>query len=286
MKFILSFIALIISTATPLTAFAEGNEAPELHWINGPSTVTIGENLAEIHIEENYTFLNKEDTILFNEYIGNPINGTEIGSIFPISEEESWFIVFEYDEVGHIKDDGSDEIDADSLLDSYRDGNEAYNEEAKEAGLPTMDIIGWDEKPAYDAETHNLTWGMIISFDGQETVNYNTRILTREGYISVVLVADPAELNRLKPELNTILTNLQVNDTEKYSAFNPNTDKVAQFGLAALIAGGAGAVAAKTGLIAAIIIFAKKFFVLIIAAIAGLGAFIRKRLKMKNNQES
>mgnify|MGYP000290700451 CR=1 FL=1 len=259
MKKLQLLLVSIIFLTFPLSVFAEGEQV-ELKWINGPTDVELGENLATLKIKENFSYINKEDTITFNENIGNYINGTEIGSVFPYDPNESWFIVFEYDEVGNIEDDDSEKIDVDAILNSFRQGNEEYNKTLEEQGLPTTEIIGWDERPSFDKETNNLTWAMLFSTEGKESVNYNTRILTRNGYISAILVADSSELEGLKPVLKDVLEGLEINSGQKYADFDPSVDKVSGIGLAGLIAGGAGVVAAKKGLLAGAILLFKKFF--------------------------
>ena len=286
MKKLQLLLVSIIFLTFPLSVFAEGEQV-ELKWINGPTDVDLGENLATLKIKENFSYINKEDTITFNENIGNYINGTEIGFVFPYDPNETWFIVFEYDEVGHIEDADSEKIDADAILNSFRQGNDEYNKTLVEQGLPTTEIVGWDEKPSFDKETNNLTWAMLFSTEGEESVNYNTRILTRKGYISAILVADSSELEDLKPVLKDVLAGLEIKNGEKYADFDPSVDEVSSLGLAGLIAGGVGAVAVKKGLLAGAILLFKKFFVVIIAAVVAVGAWLRKKFtKTKANDQN
>jgi uncharacterized membrane-anchored protein len=63
-----------------------------------------------------------------------------------------------------------------------------------------------------------------------------TYALGREGYISMNLVTDVAAVERLKPTVQTLLTNLNFDDGKRYSDFNASTDKVAEYGLAAFLA--------------------------------------------------
>lgn len=286
MKKLQLLLVSIIFLTFPLSVFAEGEQV-ELKWINGPTDVDLGENLATLKIKENFSYINKEDTITFNESIGNYITGTEIGSVFPYDPNETWFIVFEYDEVGHIEDADSEKIDDDAILKSFREGNDEYNKTLEEQGLPTTEVVGWDEKPSFDKETNNLTWAMLFATEGEESVNYNTRILTRNGYISAILVADSSELEGLKPVLKDVLAGLEIKSGQKYTDFDPSVDEVSGMGLAGLIAGGAGVVAAKKGLLAGAILLFKKFFVIIIAAVVAVGAWLRKKFtKTKANDQN
>jgi uncharacterized membrane-anchored protein len=69
---------------------------------------------------------------------------------------------------------------------------------------------------------------------------------------------------------------------EDYSSFRAG-DKVAEYGLIALVAGGAGAVAAKTGLLSAVVVFFKKGAKLIVVGVAALAAFLKKLFSGKKD---
>ncbi len=73
---------------------------------------------------------------------------------------DSWFITVRYEEAGYVKDDDAKDWNADDLLKSYREGTEASNADRKKMGFPGMEIVGWAEKPAYNAATHRLVWAM------------------------------------------------------------------------------------------------------------------------------
>lgn len=76
-----------------------------------------------------------------------------------------------------------------------------------------MYVTGWDVEPFYNEATHNLTWSMLAEDGNKEKlINYNVRLLTRQGYISAILVSDPAHLDVDKKFLNeNILPKLTVN---------------------------------------------------------------------------
>lgn len=272
---------LVLSFAT--TVFAE-EEQVNLNWIEGPTTIMIGDELAAMNLPEGYVYLNKEDTITYNEQIGNYINGHEIGSIFSSNQDEYWFIIFEYYEDGHIEDTQGSDIDEDALLQSFKDGTEDQDVEAKKNGFPTSSVIGWYEKPFYDIHTNTLKWGMEFSSEGEKYVNYNSRILTRNGYVSAILVADTEEMDSLmlKAHFDNIINKFTLKSGNNYTDFDPKVDKVSSVGLAALIAGGAG-VAAKTGILATVIVLLKKFGVAIIAVLAGSGSWLYRKFKRKND---
>ena len=118
--------------------------------------------------------------------------------------------------------------------------------------------------------------------DGAEIVNHNVRILGRHGYISAVLVTDIPTLNSCRAQLDEIVTNISYKKGKSYAEFVQG-DKVAKYGLTALIAGGAAATATKFGLFK----FLAKAWKAILIAVFGLFAALGKKIKsMFSRKES
>ena len=135
--------------------------------------------------------------------------------------------------------------------------------------------------PHYDIDTKRLEWGVRLRTDRDEKlVNYTSRLLGRTGVMSAVLVSEPQSLDADIRDFKTVLKNFSYNAGESYAEFKSG-DKVAEYGLAALILGGAAAVATKKGFWAVIAGFFAAFWKLIagvvVAAIAGLGSIFKKK---------
>jgi uncharacterized membrane-anchored protein len=267
-----------------LTSLAGGNvwAAGDYNWIEGGKKVELG-TIASLDLSPDFVFLNGADTQQMAKDNNNNPSGEEIGSVFPADPNQDWLVIFEYTDSGHIKDDEKTSIDADAILKSYKKGTEESNK-----GRPAEEhlfVTGWDIPPFYDEASHNLTWSMKGE-DSEKVplLNYNVRLLTRSGYISVILVTDPAHIVADRKVLTEqILSKLTTNNGQRYEDFNAATDKASEHGLSALILGGAGlAVAKKVGLFATIALLAKKFWIVIIVALGGAwrlikGAFQRKK---------
>lgn len=161
---------------------------------------------------------------------------------------------------GYIKDDDAKDWNADDLLKSLKEGTEAANEERSKRGIPSIEVTGWAQKPQYDASSHRLVWSALSqrkgSTDGNQGVNYNTYALGREGYLSLNLITNAKDLDKFKPDASKLLGAIQYDDGKKYADFNSSTDKVAAYGLAALVA---GAAVKKLGLFAIVAAFLAKF---------------------------
>jgi uncharacterized membrane-anchored protein len=221
---------------------------PQVAWLEGPRIVDLGDSIASVELGENYVFANADDTRKLMESIGNPSTKREVGLIMPQTQNASWFVVFEYFPVGYIKDTEKDHIDADAILKAIQKGTERANKIREEKGFSALKIAGWYEKPHYDTRSNNLVWALLAESSRGQVANYNVRMLGRHGYTSATLVADPTTLDSIKPELQSILNNFSYKKGKSYAEYLKG-DKVAEYGLTALIAGGAGAATAKFGLL-------------------------------------
>ena len=234
-------------------------------WQKGPLVGDLGSN-AQVKVPEGYLFVGANDTRIIMEANHNPITGREMGFIAPAGED--WYAVFEFSDVGYVKDDDKDSLDAAAMLTSIKEGTEEGNKERIKRGWPTMTILGWETPPRYNDITHNLEWAIKAQSSGAPVVNHNTRVLGRGGVMEVTLVTDPALLNETLPKFKTMLDGFQFKQGHKYAEFRAG-DKTAAYGLTGLIVGGGTAALVKTGAF-------KWIWKAVVAGVAGIAALAKK----------
>jgi uncharacterized membrane-anchored protein len=234
-------IAFVMALATITSG--QTAEVGAVKWQEGPSLGNLG-GVAEIHVPAGCVFTGADDTRTLMEAMENPVSGTEMGFVAPADKD--WFVVFEFDAVGYVRDDEKSSLNADAMLKAIQQGNEASNKERRRRGWPAMTILGWEQEPRYNEVTHNLEWAIKAESEGKVVVNHNTRMLGRGGVMRVTLVADPTMLTSILPEYRNVLSGYRFREGHGYGEFRPG-DKIAKYGLTALVAGGAAAVAVKTG---------------------------------------
>ncbi|WP_213953579.1 DUF2167 domain-containing protein [Variovorax sp. dw_954] len=241
----------------------------------GPANIGVS-NQAHLQLPAGYVWVPVPAAAQLMRSMGNRVDDSFQGLVFP-AEQSGWFASVRFVKEGYIKDDDAKEWNAADLLKSLKEGTEASNEDRVKRGITPMEVVGWAQEPKYDAGTHRLVWSALTRDKGGSTqdqgVNYNTYALGREGYISLNLVTDARDIEKHKPEANKLLGALQYDDGKKYADFNGSTDKVAAYGLAALVA---GAAAKKLGLLAVLAAFAAKFAkVIFVAGGAALWGFTK-----------
>ena len=241
----------------------------------GPVTIKLRDQ-AQLELPQGFGFIPQKEAAALMSAMGNDAGPDMLGLIVPLSEAR-WFVVANYDPSGYIKDDDARHWDADKLLQNLKDGTEAGNAARAKVGVPPLKVTRWIEPPAYTADSHRLIWSAEAQRkDGvaeDPTVNYNTYVLGREGFISMNLITSASGINDDKAAARVLLSAVNFNDGKRYGDFNSSTDKVAAYGLAALVAGVA---AKKIGLLALLAATVVKFAkVIALAAAAGIAVVTR-----------
>jgi uncharacterized membrane-anchored protein len=268
-RFYLVLFALVLACAGG-TAFAQSERSAieALPWQVGPTTVKLGDR-ASLNVPDGYQFLDPAGTRSFNNIVHNPPANGDQYILAPKSLH--WVAFFAYEDIGYVKDD--QKLDPDAILQTYRDGSVESNKERRSRGWDELNILGWSAKPEYDTQIKSLAWSILLE-DAQthhQIINYNTRLLGRHGVMDVTVATQPQRLDASIVDFKSTLPGFQYVPGESYAEYRAG-DHVAEYGLAALITGGALAVAAKKGLFTVIggaLVAAWKFLVLAFAAVVG-----------------
>ena len=251
---------------------AQEKTVQDLAWVVGPTKAQFGAN-ASMQVPEGYAFLGPDGAKEFNRLTQNPDTGVD--EYVVAKQDLSWIAFFSFDPVGYVKDD--EKLDPVDLLKSVTEGTEASNEERKENGWDPIHVTGWAFKPQYDGGIKSLEWAFRLKGENSsgETVNYNTRLLGRRGVMQVLMLTSPEELQVAVSDFKAKLPGFTFNAGESYAEYRAG-DHVAEYGLAALVTGGAAAVASKKGLFAAIGVFLLKMWKVLLVGVIALGAGFRK----------
>ncbi len=262
----------LFAQAEPAT-LVEDLRANGIKLVASPATVKLGD-VAELTLPEGFHAVERGSLKKFYEYTRNSMGGQEVGVVIAPGD---WMLFFDYDATGYVKDDEKNSLDASALMKSMTANQDAANEERAKRGWDEMKVAGWAAEPHYDAKTNNLKWAIKLtsSADNHQHywINESIRLLGRGGVMKVTLVTgndtfatDSAAAASVLSQRYTYVAG------QRYAEFKEG-DKVAQYGLAALVLGGAGAAALKFG-------FFQKFWKLLaagaVALFAGLGKLWNK----------
>ena len=301
---LLSIQTLPASAAKPDTASTVGtpsqnNPAPAdarlpadlaEQMVVGPAVIDLG-NQAKLKLPAKMVFIKKEAANTMMEEAGNGTDPNRYGLILPEQENDEsdtpWLVDLTFTDSGYIKDDDAKEWDVEAMLEQLKEGTTEQNKERAARNLPELETRGWVEKPQYDAANHRLIWSIDVYHKNEPnqnpSINYNTFQLGREGYIELTMVSDLKSIEAYKPVARELLGNIEFNEGKRYSDFNAATDKVAEYGLAALVGGLA---AKKLGLLAVIGALLAKFGKLIAVGVIGAGALFKGLWRKKDKNQS
>jgi uncharacterized membrane-anchored protein len=279
------FFGALLSLTTNLGKAAESAPISEAELINKVNArlhfqtgeILLPDKLARLSLTEGFRYLPPNDAeFVLTRLWGNPAGSKTLGMIFPSgispAASNSWGIVITYSNDGYIKDSDADSINYDKLLKQMQKGAKEVNEERTKQGFPAVELVGWATRPHYDKETHKMYWAKELKFSDStgNTLNYNIRVLGRGGVLNLNVVAPMEALSQIEASAPEIVGLVNFTEGNRYADFNKSTDKVAAYGIAALVAGGIAAKAGFFKVILAALIAAKKFVIIGVIALAAM----------------
>jgi uncharacterized membrane-anchored protein len=290
-KLFTTFLCLMLPFAAPSHAddkaaaptMTKESFLASLHFQQGQ--ISLPGNIATLKLPPTFRYLPPADAerVLVDAW-GNPPGGKTLGMIFPADlgplDDKGWGVVITYDKDGHVKDGDADSIKYDELLKEMQESIAAENPARKEKGFGGLTLVGWAEPPHYDKATHKLYWARELKFDDAKhsSLNYNIRVLGREGVLVLNAVANMDQIAHIRREMPAVTGFTEFTPGNRYADFDAKTDKVAEYGLAALVAGG---VAAKLGFFGKLFALLLAFKKLIFIGVAVAGASLFKLFKGK-----
>jgi uncharacterized membrane-anchored protein len=262
----------IAMLSAPVWAQAPGNEARQNEIraafeagskasTKGPANVALIDQ-AIMKLPKGYAFIPKAEGSRIMRAMGNTVSDVEfVGLLLGANPSDDWIIEVDYTKEGYVKDEEARNWNADELLRSLKEGTEEANKDRAARGFREIEVLRWIEAPAYESTTHRLIWSMLYKGKGDpesaaKGVNYNTYALGRDGYFSLNLLTSADDVAKDKVAAHQLLGALQYNSGKRYEDFNASTDHIAEYGIAALVAGVA---AKKLGLLALAGVFILKF---------------------------
>src|SRR5690606_10283949 len=90
----------------------------------GPRKARIGTH-AELDVPEGFSVTSVEGTRKFLEATNNVVNKRELATLYHL--DDGFFIIFEFDAIGYVKDDDKDDLDADAMLESIKEATRRTN---------------------------------------------------------------------------------------------------------------------------------------------------------------
>ncbi len=254
-------------------------------------TIDLRGGLATLSVPTNFNYLGPDDaeTVLVKLWHNPPQSQKPLGLLIPAGmtpmSSNVWVVTINYSEDGYVKDTDAGKINYDDLLKQMQKGIAAANKQRQDQGYRAITLVGWAAPPRYDAATHKLYWAKELKVDGEtdHTLNYSIRMLGRKGVLELNAIASIEQFHEIDQQTPQILSMVDFKEGNRYADFDPKVDKVATYGLAALVLGG---IAAKVGLFKLLwvgLLALKKFVIIGVLAVV---AFFKKLFNRNANSSN
>jgi uncharacterized membrane-anchored protein len=196
---------------------AEALPTPAIRWQFGPRTLTLS-GLGALPLPSGMISADRVETRRFLEATGNPPAGDEIAIAAPANLD--WFLVFSFDEFKKLGLEHPKPSVAE-IVATLKRSNSETNQARKKAGRETLDLLGWRQKPSYDAKTFRLEWSIDTQESGgRHDANRFWLLLARNGVLTIELVTEQPRYAAASRSANALLQKLGIAEQEAYD--NPD----------------------------------------------------------------
>jgi len=133
-------LVLFLLVLLPQLNAQDASGIGKIAWQHGPTLSRLGTQ-ANINVPNGFVLADDEGAKRFMELTQNIPSGSELGVLAP--DDFKWFVVFEFDATGYVKDDEKSSLDADAMLKTIQTATEKSNEERKRRGWGTLTVLDW-----------------------------------------------------------------------------------------------------------------------------------------------
>jgi len=272
----LAFNVLAIDRNIPNTNEEWDRALKSLNWKEGPSNINFNKANSKINISSNFSILEGADA----QQLLYWFNGTSFDyvNIYAVDSDDAQYM-FSYTDSGYVKTDDWVDVDPNKFIKQIKENYKISNETRKKNGQATVLDVSWKKKPYLDGNYNSVYYALNVNWsDNTSTTEGTAIILGRDGYTEAKYVAGG------KGYQEQLLLNLskmhKFNATKEYKDWKSG-DKVAAAGIGALLATTLGIKSLKPGIIAAGLLFLKKFWFIIFLPFIWLGNLFKGSGKKK-----
>jgi len=275
---------LAAGAAAPAAALTEAEEQQLTSIIENAADASAGAAVGDATITaEGGALLQGDEACTFDRLINAeegctvaavmfPPQGTAIDTIYYLPPEDIGYVDME-----EWTEDATGQID--EIWASFVEGARAQSERIGYAVTP----LRWVLYPTLNKDTQVMAYGILLDFGGEQVINLHAIKFTRSGYVEMNIVTDEAMLAKADRSFDNVATyasdSYAPSDGFRYADFQDG-DKVAAIGAVGVLASVMGVEYTKKGTLAAIgaaiLLFAKKFWFVVIAIPAAIWGAVKK----------
>jgi uncharacterized membrane-anchored protein len=252
--FVASIIILIICNPCSAQNMDQiRDEASRMHWIES-TTTTLPLSNSKLALPENYRAVIGTDAKRLDQLINGRRQETLEG--YAVSPDGSSEIHFDYTSEGYVKDDDWSDINASELLQDIKQNTENSNELRRKNGMSEIHVVKWLQEPTFDKTAHTAYWAIEGQDKNGYLVNSIAIRLGRNGYEKLNSITSLNDYKPVNSDLEVMLRAFAFPNGSTYEDHIAG-DKMAGYGLAALIGAVAGAKVLKIAAAGGLALFFK-----------------------------
>ena len=252
-----------------------------LNWQQEPTTYSIANDKATVTTTENDFLVIGEEASEYMFIVQGHKNYKPDAAILRIQGPEADSqVIYTINKIGYLtQDDWAENIDKDKMLEEIKEGTIETNKQRGEGYLDIF-VDSWAQEPFLDKENNTVFWVIAgHDADNSQFINAKALKLGREGYTEILWIGSPEQFTSSEVALKPILANYDYSEGFQYADYIPGQDSVAAAGVGALVYKLAtGKAAAKAGMLAAAVLFAKKFWFIIFLPFVYGWKWIKKKM--------
>ena len=265
-------------------AAQEGDPVPQT------GQVELSRAQASIDLGDKFVFYGPGDTrtILVDNWENPPSEADGVlGMVMPAGtspRDRAWGAIVTYEDIGWVSSDDARTADYGALLSKMQADAMRTNDLRRREGYPDVSVVGWAQEPRYDSVAHSVTWGRELGFQdgGANALHYDLRLLGRYGVLSLNMVGEMDQLAQMRAAAGDLAGRTSFDAGARYDDFDEARDEAAGYGIAGLVAAGAGAAVAKNiGVFAMLAKLAQPIGIALLVLAAALATPFRRLFRRK-----
>jgi uncharacterized membrane-anchored protein len=283
MKLLRRTISVMALAALPAMASAE----------TGPTPTTQEQRVAEIRAmhwshEGNLTLARSHSSFAlpagFSGVVGADANrlvelanarSDKTADAYLVDSSNHSEVLLEYFDSGYVTLDDLGQINASEMLAQIKQATEDSNADRRAANIEEMHVTGWLQEPTFDHATNTAYWALAAATPSHGLVNAVALRLGRNGYEKFTWIVPPEEFRPASGTLDAALKSHTFDPDYRYSD-HLSTDKVAGYGIAALIGAVAGAKVVKIAAAGGLLLLLKKLWVVPLLLFGGAFGWLKR----------
>jgi uncharacterized membrane-anchored protein len=251
-------------------------EMGKIPWVRDGSH-KLGESSSTLSLPRDHAAAFAADAVRFETLLGNGDLASKHVEAVVVNRRNEQVIFQSFNDEGYITLDDWKDVDAAAMLATIKDNTEKGNAEKTRDGFSPVHVKGWLQQPTLDRDGNTVRWAIAADDGSTPIVNAVALRLGRRGFEKLTWVGDANAYVAQGGELDLMLGSHTFDPGFRYADY-VSGDKVAAYGVGALVATLVGAKLAKIGLFAGLLVLLKKFGVIAVVALGGVLAKFRRTI--------